>query len=87
MKRKTTQPLNRMLVLIADDLAEYVSLNAFLSHALISGLAEECREEVIEGARLCARILQSRGHALQQNMQDVCEEYQSEHGEADSPKH
>ncbi len=86
MKRKTTQPLQHELVLIADDLAEYVNLTAFLSHALLSSLAEECGEEVIEGARLCARILRFRGQELQQNMQDACERY-SEHSAADSPKH
>ncbi len=87
MKRKTTQPLQHKLVLIADDLAEYVSLNAFLSHALVSILAEEPAEEVIDGARLFARILQCRGHELRQNMQDACERYRSEPSEAGSPKH
>ncbi len=87
MKNKTTnQPLLHDMVLLTDAFAEHICVSAFLMRALPAVLASEDTQipEIVEGARLCADMLQSRTRELKQSLDHALDRYRVEHGVADS---
>ncbi len=83
MNHKTKLPLMSELALLADKSAENATLSAFLLKALTAVMPND-EPDVIEGAKLCAQMLQSRTLELSQNLDRVCARYRSEHHGADS---
>lgn len=90
MKRKTTmksdQPLKHELLLLVDDFSEHTCISAFLLSALPSVMSSDDaqRPEVIEGAKLCAEMLQSRTRELKQSLDHAYERYRVEQDKTDS---
>jgi hypothetical protein len=90
MKRKTTmkaeQSLKHELLMLVDDFAEHACISAFLLSALPSVMSSDDAQhpEVIEGAKLCAEMLQSRTRELKQSLDHAYERYRVEQDKTDS---
>ncbi len=91
MKRKTTmkadQSLKHELLLLVDDFAEHTCISAFLLSALPAVMASDDaqRPEVIEGAKICAQMLQSRTQELKRSLDHAYDRYRVEQDNAESP--
>jgi hypothetical protein len=70
-------PMEQALVELADELAEFVSINAFMvsSMALLITSGEEANHEVINGARYCADITQERALKIKKIMNLILNKY------------
>ncbi len=81
MKRKTEQPLKHEMVLLEDAFAEHACVSAFLLAALPAVMSSDDAQQpqVIEGAKLCAAMLQSRTLELKESLSHACDRYRSEH--------
>ena len=70
-------PMEQALVTLADELAEFISINAFMvsSMALLIISGEEANHEVINGARYCSDITQERALKIKKVMNLILNKY------------
>ncbi len=75
------------LILLADDFSDYTCVSSFLCSALAAVMStdEPLQAEVIEGAKRCTEMLQSRTRQLKQDLHHVCELYRLQQGKVDLP--
>lgn len=72
-------PLAQEIIQVADDFAEFNSVNAFLCCAFTAVMSshEPIREEVIQGARHCSASLQARAQELKDSLYSLGDRYQA----------
>jgi hypothetical protein len=65
------------LVTLADEMAEFTSINAFIvsSMANLISSGEEANHDVINGARYCSDITQERALKIRKNMNLILNKY------------
>lgn len=66
-------PLEQALIVLADKLAEFVSVNAFLVGSMASLLSsdEGGNREVVEGARYCSDASQIRALQIKESLNQI----------------
>jgi hypothetical protein len=77
----TQLPLAQQMIKMADDLAEFNCVNAFLCSALSAVMSshEPLGEEVIQGAKHCSAFILARAQELKHSMDQVRDQYLAEH--------
>jgi hypothetical protein len=70
-------PMEQALVTLTDELAEFISINAFMvsSMALLITSGEKANHEVINGARYCSDITQERALKIKKIMNLILNKY------------
>jgi hypothetical protein len=72
-------PMEQALVTLTDELAEFVSVNAFIVSSMASLITsgEEANHEVVNGARYCSDITQERALKIRKLMNLILNKYRN----------